>query len=299
MPVHSGERRACRCVPYARRLVVGRGDDAGAVRAERRGGDIIAVPLERGEQRTGLRVPDDGGLVFRGGDDARTIRAERRGGDAGSMSRASPGGSPVSASQMRAVPSFEAVTMWAPSGLNAADVTVSPCPSSSMRTVPVLASQIRAVLSFEAVTIRTPSGLNAAEVTAPRCPLREMRSRSRSRAVFSASIVRLVCGRRASPTRGQAASASRTASTGWPRSRASLENVASEIDSFRNAANSLRRAGLPPCDQGGCERNSRQDARRHQPDSRSASDLAALRAPGSAFRSLARDRLPGRLDRRA
>ena len=64
---------------------------------------------------------------------------------------------------MRAVLSYDAVTMRAPSGLKAADVTSSSCPRRTVISLPVAASQMRAVLSNDAVTMRAPSGLNAAE----------------------------------------------------------------------------------------------------------------------------------------
>ena len=72
---------------------------------------------------------------------------------------------PESASQTRAVLSNEAVMTRLPSGLNAAELTHSVCPSREARVLPESASQTRAVLSCEAVTTRLPSGLNAAELT--------------------------------------------------------------------------------------------------------------------------------------
>src|SRR5215831_17300711 len=75
----------------------------------------------------------------------------------------------VAASQILAVALCEAVTMREPSGLNAADQTISPRPR---RTAGFLAarSQTRAVPSADAVTNWVPSGLNAADATAPSCP---------------------------------------------------------------------------------------------------------------------------------
>ena len=73
----------------------------------------------------------------------------------------------VSASQMRAVWSAEAVTMRRPSGENAAVRTASSWPESTASCLPVAASQMRAVLSLEAVTMRRPSGENAALRTFP------------------------------------------------------------------------------------------------------------------------------------
>ena len=69
---------------------------------------------------------------------------------------------PVAASQMRAVLSYDAVTMRDPSGLKAADFTWSSWPRRTAISLPVAASQMRAVLSNDAVTMRDPSGLKAA-----------------------------------------------------------------------------------------------------------------------------------------
>ena len=62
-------------------------------------------------------------------------------------------------------PSPEAVTMRAPSGLNAAKVRNCSCRYTPGSGAPVVAFHMRAVLSWEAVTMLAPSGLNAAEVT--------------------------------------------------------------------------------------------------------------------------------------
>lgn len=64
---------------------------------------------------------------------------------------------PESASQMLAVLSSDAVRIRVPSGLNAAETTLSSCPLSVTRTRPESASQTRAVLSSDAVTTRIPS----------------------------------------------------------------------------------------------------------------------------------------------
>jgi hypothetical protein len=71
----------------------------------------------------------------------------------------------VLTSHTRAVPSPEAVTMRAPSGLNAAKVRNCSCRYTPGSGAPVVAFHMRAVLSWEAVTMLAPSGLNAAEVT--------------------------------------------------------------------------------------------------------------------------------------
>ena len=87
---------------------------------------------------------------------------------------------PLSASQMRAVLSVEAVTMRRPSGLNAALLTLAwwPVDRSSW---PLSASQMRAVLSVEAVTMRRPSGLQAAPI-----PVAPSSKRSRSASAYNA-----------------------------------------------------------------------------------------------------------------
>ena len=66
---------------------------------------------------------------------------------------------------MRAVLSADAVTMRDPSGLKAAEFTVSLWPRRTAISFAVAASQMRAVLSPDAVTMRDPSGLKAAEFT--------------------------------------------------------------------------------------------------------------------------------------
>ena len=73
----------------------------------------------------------------------------------------------VAAFQMRAVLSYDAVTMRDPSGLKAAECTSSAWPRRTMISLAVAASQMRAVLSADAVTMRDPSGLNVAESTLP------------------------------------------------------------------------------------------------------------------------------------
>ncbi len=69
---------------------------------------------------------------------------------------------PEAASQMRAVPSAEAVTICLPLGLQAALLTSSVWPVRLRSAVPEAESQMRAVSSAEAVTICLPSGLQAA-----------------------------------------------------------------------------------------------------------------------------------------
>src|SRR5215472_14356389 len=62
----------------------------------------------------------------------------------------------------RAVRSQDAVTIWVPSGLNAALETEPSWPLSMLIGLPVAASHSRAVMSDKALTMRRPSGLNAA-----------------------------------------------------------------------------------------------------------------------------------------
>ena len=74
MPRKRGERGAGLGVPQARGVVPGCGDDARAVRAERRGQHPIRMPRERGDRRAGPAVPQACGVVVGCGDDARTVR---------------------------------------------------------------------------------------------------------------------------------------------------------------------------------------------------------------------------------
>ena len=60
-------------------------------------------------------------------------------------------------SQIFAVRSQEAVTIYLPLGENAADNTKAVCPASVRINSPVIAFQIFAVLSHEAVTTFVPS----------------------------------------------------------------------------------------------------------------------------------------------
>ena len=68
---------------------------------------------------------------------------------------------PVAGSHWRTVPSEDAVTKRAPSGLNAALVTLLACPRQVATSAPVAASHTRAVLSSPPVASRAPSGLKA------------------------------------------------------------------------------------------------------------------------------------------
>jgi hypothetical protein len=62
------------------------------------------------------------------------------------------------ASQMRAVLSAEAVTIWCPSGVQATPKIAPVCPVSAKSSAPVMTSHTRAVPSNKPVTIRLPSG---------------------------------------------------------------------------------------------------------------------------------------------
>ena len=64
--------------------------------------------------------------------------------------------------QIRAVPSPDAVTTRAPSGLNVAELTDPSCPGRTIKGRPSSARQIRAVLSSEAVRMRELSRLKVA-----------------------------------------------------------------------------------------------------------------------------------------
>ena len=78
------------------------------------------------DRLAGRGVPDPRRLVPGRGDDALPVGAERRARHWTSWPLSgSPIGSPVAASQTRAVLSLDAVTMRLPSGLNAARVTRS------------------------------------------------------------------------------------------------------------------------------------------------------------------------------
>ena len=109
-------------------------------------------------------VPDAGGLVQRRRDDARPVGAEGGGIHDIVMPRSTAITFAVAASQMLAVLSPDTVTMRAPSGLKAAEFTVSSWPRRTVISCVVVASQMRAVLSPDAVTMRDPSGLKTAEV---------------------------------------------------------------------------------------------------------------------------------------
>ena len=97
---------------------------------------------------------------------------------------------PVAASQMRAVLSADAVTMRDPSGLKAAEFTVSSWPRRTAISLAVAASQMRAVLSPDAVTMRDPSGLKAAEYTESSWPRRTAISLARRGVPDAGGLVR-------------------------------------------------------------------------------------------------------------
>ena len=81
----------------------------------------------------------------------------------------------------------DAVTMRDPSGLKAAEYTVSSWPRRTAISLPVAASQMRAVLSADAVTMRDPSGLKAAD-----CTLVVMAAQDRDLLAVAASQMRAV-----------------------------------------------------------------------------------------------------------
>ncbi len=112
-------------VPHPRRLVLGRGDDALAVGAERRRLDpVLVTPKDQGLARA-VGVPHPRGLVGGRGDDALAVGAERRRTDPILVAPKDQGSPVPSAFHTRAVLSHDAVTMRLPSGLNAAEKTAS------------------------------------------------------------------------------------------------------------------------------------------------------------------------------
>ena len=135
------------------------------------------MPLQHCKRLPCFGVPNVGHLVGRSGNGTSAIGAELGEVDMSIGVLQFRRVSPVLASQMRAVPSSDAVTIRVPSGLKAAEITqLSCCCLSLVSTSPVFAFHIRAVLSSEAVTIRSPVGSNAAKVTAPWWSLSDARS---------------------------------------------------------------------------------------------------------------------------
>ena len=179
--------------PDPRSLVARCGDDVAAILAERGGTDYSRVTVELEDDGAGLGLPDPRSPVHRCGDDAAAILAEQRASDLACVSIELGDEAPVSARQIRAVWSTDAVTTRLPSSLNAAVVTVPVCPLSSATRDPVSARQIRAVLSRDAVAMRLPSLLNAALLTHSVCPLssatRDPVSARQIRAVLSRDAV--------------------------------------------------------------------------------------------------------------
>ena len=96
----------------------------------------------------------------------------------GGRARRHRAAAPLSASQIRAVPSSLAVTTRSPSGLKAALSTRPRGRAGSPSGAPLSASQIRAVRSSLAVTTRSPSGLKAALLTQASWPRRVASSRA-------------------------------------------------------------------------------------------------------------------------
>ena len=78
-------------------------------------------------------------------------------------------GFPVIVSHTLAVLSPDAVTIYFPSGLKTAELTVYSCFNGSLTGSPVFASHTLAVLSLDAVTIYFPSGLKTADITMSSC----------------------------------------------------------------------------------------------------------------------------------
>ena len=124
------DRMAGHGVPNPRRLVIGRGDDALAVGAERRTINSIIMYFEWFADRAGRSA----------------------------------------ASQFRAVLSLDAVTMRVPSGLKAAEFSGPLPAARAAIERPKAASQMRVVPSKDAVTTRVAPSLNAAAKTCRRGP---------------------------------------------------------------------------------------------------------------------------------
>ena len=109
-------------VPHPRGLVPGRGDDPRPVRAERGRGDPALMPAQ-GQRAPGPwpRPTPARSCPQERGDDPRPVRAERGRVDRVLMpAQGQRARLPVAASHTRAVLSSDAVTIRAPSGLNAA-----------------------------------------------------------------------------------------------------------------------------------------------------------------------------------
>ena len=114
------DRLAGFCIPDPRRLVIRRGDNARAVRAEARRVNLGVMAQQFAHPLAGFRVPDPRRPVIRRGDNARAVRAEAGRVNLASWRSGSPTRWPVFASQIRAVLSFDAVTMRVPSALKLA-----------------------------------------------------------------------------------------------------------------------------------------------------------------------------------
>src|SRR5690242_7237358 len=73
------DRLAGRCVPKPRRPVIGRGNDALTIGAERYAFDTVYVSSERLADRfASFRIPQPGRLIQRCGGNALTVGTERR-----------------------------------------------------------------------------------------------------------------------------------------------------------------------------------------------------------------------------
>ena len=141
-------------VPDARGVVGGASDDATTVRAEGRARNALLVssrtvscwPVGIPYPRRGLHEVEN--ALERRRHDAPPVWAEFGARQGTIMADERDDLPPVSASQMRAVLSSEAVTTRRPSGLKAASLTRSSWPVRTINCCPVSASQIRAVRSW-------------------------------------------------------------------------------------------------------------------------------------------------------
>ena len=122
-PVRKGGLQVRLDIPDTRRLVITRGDDARAVRAE--AGRINSALMTQwlAHRLAGFDVPDTRRLVITRGDNARAVWAKARRINPALMAQRFAYRLPVFVSQIRAVWSADAVTMRPPSALKLASLT--------------------------------------------------------------------------------------------------------------------------------------------------------------------------------
>ena len=162
--IQSPERCVTRRVPDFEGVVVGGGEDPGAVGAEGAAFDPMGMSVEGAEESSAVGVPDFEGVVVGGGEDAGAVGAEGQALTLEVCPSRERRSRPLSASQTLRVLSSEAERMRVPSGLKAQPLTQSVCPSRERRSRPLSASQTLRVLSQEAERMRVPSGLKGGAV---------------------------------------------------------------------------------------------------------------------------------------